>query len=75
MRWESFGGNGTSGTLQCVVNQPASEHEPRTELYIADTLKNTEKTPNIKKHERVFVLGNIRMILSLKILLKKLNIH
>jgi len=38
VRWESFGGNGTSGTLQCVVNEPASEHEPRTELYIADTL-------------------------------------
>lgn len=39
MRWESFGDSGTSGMLQCVVNEPASEHEPRTELYIADTLK------------------------------------
>lgn len=39
MRWVSFGDNGTSGTLQCVVKEPASELEPRTELYVAETLK------------------------------------
>lgn len=50
VRCESFGGSGTSGTLQCVVNEPASEHEPRTELYIANTL--TQKTPNIHKDVR-----------------------
>lgn len=38
VRWVSFGDNGTSGTLQCVVKELASEHEPRTELYVADTL-------------------------------------
>lgn len=41
VRWDSLGGKGTSGTLQCVVNEPASEHKPRTELYIAETLKQT----------------------------------
>lgn len=50
VRWESFGDNGTSGTLQCVVNEPASEHEPRTELYIADTLQQTHETSNVQKH-------------------------
>lgn len=50
VRWESFGDNGTSGTLQCVVNEPASEHEPRTELYIADTLKQTIKTSRNQTH-------------------------
>lgn len=45
VRWESFGASGTSGTLHCVVNEPASEHEPRTELYIADTLEtNTQRS-------------------------------
>lgn len=44
VRWESFGVNGTSGTLQCVVNDPASEHDPRTELYVAKTL---QKNPNM----------------------------
>lgn len=39
LRWVSFGDDGTSGTLQCVVKEPASELEPRTELYVADTLK------------------------------------
>lgn len=38
VRWVSFGDSGTSGTLQCVVKELASEHEPRTELYVADTL-------------------------------------
>lgn len=38
-RWVSFGDDGTSGTLQCVVKEPASELDPRTELYVADTLK------------------------------------
>lgn len=47
VRWDSFGGSGTSGTLQCVVNEPASEHEPRTELYIAVTLMDeTQKMNN-----------------------------
>lgn len=32
VRWWSLGEGGTSGTLQCVVKEPASEHEPRTEL-------------------------------------------
>lgn len=40
MRWVSLGDSGTSGTLQCVVKEPASEHEPRTELYIAETLRH-----------------------------------
>lgn len=32
VRCESFGGKGTSGTLDSVVNEPASEQEPRTKL-------------------------------------------
>lgn len=52
MRWESFGDNGTSGTLQCVVNEPASEHEPRTELYIADTLKQMSNTSRNQTHRK-----------------------
>lgn len=38
LRWVSFGESGTSGTLQCVVKELASEHEPRTEVDVADTL-------------------------------------
>lgn len=38
VRWVSFGESGTSGTLQCVVKELASEHEPRTALYAAHTL-------------------------------------
>lgn len=44
VRWVSFGDSGTSGTLQCVVKEPASEHEPRNELYSADTLKQMRMT-------------------------------
>lgn len=59
VRWESFGDNGTSGTLQCVVNEPASEHEPRTELYIAETLSQThtqkEKLTLTSKNMRGFL--------------------
>lgn len=43
-RWVSFGDDGTSGTLQCVVKEPASELEPRTELYVAHTLKQKSRT-------------------------------
>lgn len=43
-RWVSFGDDGTSGTLQCVVKEPASEVEPRTELYVAHTLKREFRT-------------------------------
>lgn len=43
VRWESFGVSGTSGAPQCVVNEPASEHEPRAELYIADTLERARR--------------------------------
>lgn len=42
-RFVSFGGDGTSGTVDSVVNEPASEHEPRTKLYIADTLIQKDK--------------------------------
>lgn len=42
VRWVSFGDDGTSGTLQCVVKEPASELEPRTELYVAHTLQEEE---------------------------------
>lgn len=42
-RFMSFGGDGTSGTVDSVVNEPASEHEPRTKLYIADTLIQKDK--------------------------------
>lgn len=40
VRLWSLGDGGTSGTLQCVVKETASEHEPRTELYVADTLRS-----------------------------------
>lgn len=62
VRWENLGGNGTSGTLQCVVNEPASEHEPRTELYIAETLKeNNQNTFSVtkQKHGLITAPGNI----------------
>lgn len=38
VRWVSLGDSGTSGTLQCVVKEQASEQGPRAELYVADTL-------------------------------------
>lgn len=47
LRWVSFGDSGTSGTLQCVVKELASEHEPRTEVDVADTLEQTRRTANI----------------------------
>lgn len=48
VRLPSFGDNGTSGTLQCVLKEPASEHEPRTELYIADTLQQMGRISNVQ---------------------------
>lgn len=48
VRWVSLGDDGTSGTLQCVVKEPASELEPRTELYVADTLKQKFRRARIQ---------------------------
>lgn len=49
VRWWSLGEGGTSGTLQCVVKEPASEHEPRTELYVAHTLRSSKQEVGQKK--------------------------
>lgn len=46
-----------SGMLQCVVNEPASDHEPRTELYMAVTLKQRHKTSNVQKHGWILYAG------------------
>lgn len=52
MRWESLGHSGTSGMLQCVVNEPASEHEPRTELYIAETLNTQDVQRRVQRRKK-----------------------
>lgn len=60
VRWVSFGDDGTSGTLQCVVKEPASELEPRTELYVADTLKEKrEDSEEVSRGRRTQIRGSV----------------